>query len=111
MDSKILSALRIIEQKKELICKISDQIWDHPETAFEEFVSAGILCDALEKEGFAVTRGLAGIETAFSGRYGSGKPVIGILGAFDVPFSNMNQPRQLCQRSAHTRGSRPRLRP
>ena len=38
----------------------------------------------LEKEGFSVTVGLAGLKTAFSATWGSGKPVIGFLGEYDA---------------------------
>lgn len=79
-----------IDRKKDWICSISDAIWEHPETSFEEHFAAGILCQALEQEGFEVKRGLAGIETAFSGRFGGGAPVIGILGEYDA-LSGMSQ--------------------
>lgn len=73
-------ALQAIEREREMICAASDAVWDHPETAFQEFKSTEILCELLEKEGFSVERNLAGIQTAFSGRFGHGKPVVGILG-------------------------------
>ena len=38
----------------------------------------------LEENGFRVTRGVAEIPTAFVAEFGSGKPVIGILGEFDA---------------------------
>ena len=69
---------------------LSDAIWEVPETAFEEKKSAEILCKALEEAGFAVERGAAGIETAFIGRFGKGKPVIGFLGEFDA-LSGLSQ--------------------
>lgn len=47
-------------------------------------VRQDLICKALTDFGFSVTRPVAGIETAFSGRFGSGKPVIGILGEFDA---------------------------
>lgn len=69
---------------------VSDAIWDHPETCFEEVASAEILCKALEEAGFEVTRGVAGITTAFIGTFGHGKPVIGFLGEFDA-LSGLSQ--------------------
>lgn len=77
-------ALQVIEERREEFIQISDQLWDHPELAFQETYSAKLLCDFLEKEGFAVTKGLADIPTAFMGKYGHGRPVIGILGEFDA---------------------------
>ena len=76
--------LNEIDEKKEFLDAVADEIWEHPELAFEEYHSAACLCDALRREGFAVETGLAGIETAFSATFGSGRPVIGILGEFDA---------------------------
>ena len=83
-------ALLAIDREKENLCFASDKVWDHPETAFQEFQSTEILCELLEKEGFQVERDLAGIKTAFSGRFGHGKPVAGILGEFDA-LSGLSQ--------------------
>ena len=83
-------ALQAIEREREMICAASDAVWDHPETAFQEFKSTEILCELMEKEGFSVERNLAGIQTAFSGRFGHGKPVVGILGEFDA-LSGLSQ--------------------
>lgn len=83
-------ALMAIDREKESICAASDRVWENPETAFQEFKSTEILCELLEKEGFAVEKNLAGIATAFSGRFGHGKPVVGILGEFDA-LSGLSQ--------------------
>jgi len=82
--------LSVIDQKAELLDSVADYLWDNPETAFTEFKSAAHLCDVLRKEGFTVEENLAGIKTAFSGTYGSGKPVIGILGEYDA-LSGLSQ--------------------
>ena len=78
------SYLSVIDEKSRLLDDLADYIWDNPELAFEEYRSAEALIRTLRKEGFTVEEGLAGIPTAFSGRYGSGRPVIGILGEFDA---------------------------
>ena len=88
--------LKIIEEKAAALGALADGVWEHPETAFTEFVSAGLLADSLEKEGFAVTRGVADIPTAFSARYGSGRPVIGLLGEFDA-LSGLSQKAGVAQ--------------
>ena len=85
-----LEALQIIDRESAYLCSVSDKIWDNPETAFEEFASADALCEALEHEGFAVEKNVAGIKTAFTGTWGSGKPVIGFLGEFDA-LSGLSQ--------------------
>ena len=81
MDHEFLS---VIDEKADWLDGIADYLWDNPETAFTEYRSAACLIDALRKEGFEVEENVAGISTAFSGRFGSGKPVIGILGEFDA---------------------------
>jgi aminobenzoyl-glutamate utilization protein B len=58
---------------------LSKQIWDLAEVGYKEDKSAAILEGELEKEGFTLEKGVAGIPTAFVASYGSGKPVISIL--------------------------------
>lgn len=76
----------LVEEKRKLYEQTSDEIWDLAETRFEEYRSAGVLCKILQNEGFQVQKNLAGMETAFVGSYGSGSPVIAILGEFDALF-------------------------
>ena len=64
--------------------KVSDTIWSYAELGMQEFNSSKLLADTLEQAGFTVERGLAGMPTCFVATYGSGKPVIGILGEFDA---------------------------
>ena len=73
-----------VEKHKAELIKISDEIWANAELAFEEYESAKILADYAEKNGFRVDRGVAGMPTAFVATYGSGKPVISVLGEFDA---------------------------
>jgi len=64
--------------------RISDSIWSYAELGLQEFKSSKLLADTLEQAGFKVERGLAGMPTCFVASYGSGKPVIGLLGEFDA---------------------------
>lgn len=64
--------------------KISDAIWSYAELGLQEYKSSNLLADTLEEAGFRVERGLAGMPTCFVATYGSGKPVIGILGEYDA---------------------------
>ena len=73
----------ISKQEKELIT-ISDKVWSYAEIAMRENQSAKTLADYAEQQGFRVTRNVAEIPTAFIAEYGSGKPIIGILGEFDA---------------------------
>ncbi len=78
------AAIASIEKHKEELIMVSDSIWALAETAFEEKVSAKMLADIAEFNGFKVERGVAGMPTAFVATYGSGKPVISVLGEFDA---------------------------
>jgi len=73
-----------VEKHEANLIKISDEIWALAETAFEEHSSSKLLSDYAEQQGFAVERGVAGMPTAFVATYGSGKPVISVLGEFDA---------------------------
>jgi aminobenzoyl-glutamate utilization protein B len=83
-------ALQSIVQKKDRIIDVNNRVWDAAELAFNEFQSMAVICEALEAEGFAVEKSVGHVETAFTGRFGSGKPVIGILGEFDA-LSGLSQ--------------------
>ncbi|WP_378184346.1 amidohydrolase [Aquimarina sp. SS2-1] len=76
--------LASIEKHQKELINISDQIWALAETAFEENQSSKLLADYAEQQGFTVERGVAGMPTAFVATYGSGKPVISVLGEFDA---------------------------
>ncbi|MDP4606973.1 MAG: amidohydrolase [Flavobacteriaceae bacterium] len=78
------AVIQSVEQHKESLIKLSDSVWALAETAFEEQGSAKILADYAEAQGMNVTRGVAGIPTAFTATYGSGQPVISILGEYDA---------------------------
>lgn len=77
-------AFKYIEEKKSVFTSASDYLWEQAELAFKEYKSAARLEEVLQEEGFAVETGLADIPTAFRAVYGSGHPVIGILGEFDA---------------------------
>ena len=64
--------------------EVSEKIWGFSETALKETKSAALLADVLQKEGFIVTRGVAGMPTAFVASAGSGAPVVGILAEYDA---------------------------
>ena len=63
---------------------IAMQIWDLAEVGYQEYKSSKLLQDALEDHGFKIQNNVANIPTAFIAEYGSGKPVIAILGEFDA---------------------------
>jgi aminobenzoyl-glutamate utilization protein B len=63
---------------------LSDRIWSYEEVAFRETKSAKDLVAYAKANGFKVTEGIGEIPTAFVAEYGSGKPIIGIMGEFDA---------------------------
>ena len=60
------------------------KIWDFAELGYQEYKSSALLQKMLKDAGFSVTPGVAGMPTSFIAEYGSGKPIIGILGEFDA---------------------------
>lgn len=62
-----------IEKKRQKFTALSEEIWRYAEVGFQEFRSAQALERFLEEEGFTLEKGVAGIPTAFTARYGSGK--------------------------------------
>ena len=64
--------------------EISDTVWELAELRFQEHGAVAAQIEALEEEGFTITRNVAGMPTAFAAEYGSGSPVIGFLGEYDA---------------------------
>lgn len=73
-----------LEKRRAELKAMADDIWEYAESGFNEFRSAKRQADYLKKEGFRVTEGLAGEATAFMAEFGSGKPVVAVLGEFDA---------------------------
>ena len=90
MERNKQTAIEYIDQNAAFFETIADRIWENPELSLKEFKAAALYCEKLRELGFAVTEGLCGIKTAFCGSYGSGRPVIGILGEFDA-LSGLSQ--------------------
>ncbi len=63
---------------------VSREIWENPELGFHEIKSSNLLQQELRANGFAVESGVAQMPTAFTASWGSGKPVIALLGEFDA---------------------------
>ncbi len=84
------AALALIDEDAALYEHIADRIWENPELSLKEYKAAALYCETLRSLGFEVTEKLCGIETAFCGSFGSGAPVIGILGEFDA-LSSLSQ--------------------
>ena len=83
---------------------VSKQIWEFAETALKETKSSALLADVLEKEGFAVTRGVAGMPTAFVATAGSGTPVVALLAEYDA-LPGLSQKAFLAKKEAAAAGA------
>lgn len=76
--------LQSIDKKYDQYAAIAHQIWGFAELGYQENQSSALLQQTLKDAGFTIESGVAGMPTAFVASYGSGKPVIGILGEFDA---------------------------
>ncbi len=83
-------AISWIDQNKATYEEIASYIWQNPELSLVEFKSSARLQEYLANNGFTIEKGVAGMATAFVATWGSGKPVIGILGEFDA-LPNLSQ--------------------
>lgn len=88
-----------VEARAKLAQVMTDQIFSFAEPGFQEVKTSEYLCDVLEKHGFTVTRGVAGIPTAFTATWGEGGPLIalgsdidGLLGLSQYPGSPQLKP-------------------
>ncbi|MEP6495729.1 MAG: amidohydrolase [bacterium] len=79
--SVVLAAL---DAKSEHYAGIANQIWGFAEVGYQEFKSSALLRHELATAGFKVDSAVDGMPTAFIATYGSGKPVIAIIGEFDA---------------------------
>ncbi len=64
--------------------KISDDVWELAELGLIEVKSSALLAGELEKQGFKVERGVAGMPTAFVASWGDARPVVGVMGEYDA---------------------------
>lgn len=69
-----------------LLISLAKEIHKKPELAFEEYFASQLLTSALEKYGFKIETGIAGLETAFRAVYqkGDSRPAIGLLAEYDA---------------------------
>ena len=89
---------------KEELIHIASDIFCHPETAYQETYSSKRLADFLETQGFRVTWKTAGIDTAFTAVWGSGKPMLGFLAEYDaLPVRVLERCLEYLQLGLHRR--------
>lgn len=73
-----------IDNRKAELTSLSNHIWDLAEVGYLEHKSSAALQATLSKEGFSIETGVGDIPTAFIASYGSGEPVIAVMGEFDA---------------------------
>ncbi|QLG46431.1 amidohydrolase [Costertonia aggregata] len=81
---KVDDVIDELDKKSETYGDIAQQIWNLAEMGYLEKESSALLQKTLSDEGFTIKKGVAGIPTAFTAEYGSGSPVIAILGEYDA---------------------------
>ena len=82
--AKYTKILKSIQENKSAYSSVAQQIWSYAEMGYQEEQSSALLQKTLKAEGFEITTGVAEIPTAFIASYGSGEPVIAVLGEFDA---------------------------
>jgi aminobenzoyl-glutamate utilization protein B len=88
---KTAAAAAVDAQAKQVQVMV-DQVFSYAEPGFQEVKTSDYLTKILEENGFTVTRGVAGIPTAFTATWGSGGPLIAlgsdiddVLGVSQIP--------------------------
>src|SRR5437870_6911150 len=76
--------LRKMDAQAQHYGDLSRKIWEFAEVGYKEKQSSDLLKAELRAAGFQIQENVADIPTAFIATYGSGKPVIGILGEYDA---------------------------
>ena len=83
------AAIAEVEQRRVLTQQIVDSLFSFSEIGYQEFETQRYLTALLERNGFTVERGVAGIPSAWVARWGSGRPVIALGADVDgVPTTN-----------------------
>jgi aminobenzoyl-glutamate utilization protein B len=88
-----------IDAKRDAYATVAKQIWAFAEVGYQEQKSSALLQQELKAAGFQVRAGVAEIPTAFVATFGSGKPVIAIIGEFDA-LPGLSQEAQTAARHA-----------
>jgi aminobenzoyl-glutamate utilization protein B len=71
-------AVADVESMRDFTQQMVDQVFSYGELGFQEFETQKYLTGILEKEGFTIERGVAGIPSAWTARWGAGKPVVAL---------------------------------
>lgn len=76
-------AVSEVDSMQKLTQEMVDEIFSYSELGFQEHQTSRYVTGILEKNGFAVERGIVGIPTAWVATWGSGKPIIAFITDID----------------------------
>jgi len=76
--------IKALDAKSGEYADVAKQIWSFAEVGYQEQKSSALLQSELRTAGFDIRAGVVDIPTAFVASWGSGKPIIGIIGEFDA---------------------------
>jgi aminobenzoyl-glutamate utilization protein B len=93
----------LVDAKRPEFEALSDRVWGTPELLYAEVRSSAEHALMLERQGFRVETGLAGIPTAVMGEAGEGGPVIAVLGEYDA-LPGLSQEAGVAERRPVERG-------
>ncbi|MET7656264.1 amidohydrolase [Streptomyces sp. NPDC005486] len=71
-------------ERADSLWRVASALHADPEYAFDEERAATLLTDELRRAGFDVRLGVAGMPTAFTARYGEGRPAVALLLEYDA---------------------------
>ena len=69
-----------VNSQDSLLAAVAKDIWDHPQIALQETYASALLARELEADGFSIEWGAGGMSTSFVATWGSGAPIIVLLG-------------------------------
>ncbi|MGG4046096.1 amidohydrolase [Paenibacillus favisporus] len=76
--------LQMLSADAERFARMAKDIWDRPEVGYTESFASSLQQELLGKEGFRILTSIGEVPTAFIAEFGTGSPIIGILGEFDA---------------------------
>ncbi|WP_235048442.1 amidohydrolase [Arcticibacter svalbardensis] len=78
LDGLKTELMKEIDKQQKSTQEMVDMVFSFAELGFQEVETSKYLTDILKKNGFAVEMGISGVPTAWTAKWGSGKPVIAI---------------------------------
>lgn len=77
-------AYKWIDGQESMLVDMARNIWEKPEISLKENFASTLQKSVLKEAGFKITENIGNMKTAFVAEYGTGKPVLGVLGEYDA---------------------------